>query len=266
MPDELYAVDYDERLADASGLTWLPWVGASFVGRPEDQRLLIVGESHYVRPKEGDDLARVIADHMNYPAFTRDVVVECLINQEWANRTLDTIPKLLFGTGDIDRERFWSDTAFYNFIQSPMNYNQEGAPERPSWDSYVSGWATFTKVIDILRPSHCLFIGVEAFNSFNYAMSEAGVRHEHVQWTEQISRTYGRLASVTNGSDTLTLAGVQHLGKYCSWSQWRDYLRRKHPDMVALLDAGRYTEIKEAQQDETQQPPLAALSETSPVV
>lgn len=244
MPDEVYP-DLDQRLRSARGLTWLPWVGASYADRPEDSKLLIVGESHYVRPKEEEDLAKVIEEHLSYSDYTRDVVTECLIWQEWPNRTLDTLPKLLFGTGELDRERFWSDTAFYNFIQSPMHYNREGSPERPSWESYVSGWMTFLDVVNILRPSHSLFIGVEAFNSFNHVMAEAGIHHEQVQWTEQVSRTYGRRAAVLNSSRSLKLIGVQHLGKYCSWSQWGDYLRRNHSDMMTYLDAGRYTETQQ---------------------
>lgn len=266
MPDELYSVDYDDRLRLARGLTWLPWVGAAYFNRPEAQRFLIVGESHYVRPEREEDLAKVIESHLNYPGYTRDIVSECLIYQEWPNRTLDALPKLLFGTGEIDRKRFWSDTAFYNFIQSPMHYNRDGAPERPSWESFVSGWTTFIDVVGVLRPRHCLFIGVEAFNSFNYAMSKADVSHDHVQWTEQISRTYGRMTSVANGSYTLTLAGVQHLGKYCSWSQWRDYLIRKHPDIVTLLDVGRYTGMKEAQQYALCKPLPTAVLAASTVV
>ncbi len=241
--DKLCSLDFDPQLHAAKSLTWLPWVGAKYAERPENQRLLIVGESHYVRPKEGEDLAKMIEDHLNYPDYTRDVVSECLIHQEWPNRTLDTLPKLLFGTGEIDRERFWSDTAFYNFIQNPMHYNREGSPERPSWDAFVAGWTTFIAVVHILRPSHCLFIGVEAFNSFNHAMNEAGAIHEQVQWTEKVSNTYGRRASLTEASNPLTLAGVQHLGKYFSWSRWAVYLQRNHPDLMDFLKSGRYTEI-----------------------
>jgi len=243
MSYEFCSTVYDEDFRKANGLTWLPWVGRNFHSRQDESKLLIVGESHYVRPKEGESLKEVIKDHIMDHNYTRDVVWECLIHQEWPNRTLDTLPKLLFGTGEIDRERFWSDTAFYNFIQSPMHYNREGSPERPSWDAFVAGWNTFLKVIHILRPSHCLFIGVEAFNSFNHAMNEIGAIHEQVQWTEKVSNTYGRRASLTEASDPLTLAGVQHLGKYFSWSRWADYLQRIHPDLMGFLGAGRYTEI-----------------------
>jgi hypothetical protein len=241
----------DVEFARAEGLTWLPWVGEGYISRQRGQRLLIVGESHYVRPKEGEDLQKVIDDHLNYPDYTRDVVAECLIYQAWPNRTLDTLPKLLFGTDQIDRERYWSDTAFYNFIQVPMHYNRQGSPERPSLESFVAGWTTFRDVVRILEPSHCLFIGVAALDSFNYCIGSARIDHTPVQWTEQVGRTYGRRATLTVGSNTSTLIGVQHLGKYFSWSRWHDYLGRHHADLTQILEAGSYlaTPKTEAQQD-----------------
>lgn len=245
----------DDRFRQCGGLTWLPWVGEAFLDRPHTERLLIVGESHYVRPKDGEDLSKVIADHLSYADYTRDVVAECLVYQAWPNRTLDTLPKLLFGTDQIDRERYWSDTAFYNFIQVPMHYNREGSPERPSWEAFVAGWSSFLDVVRILEPSHCLFIGVAALDSFNHSMNELGVPHEDVQWTEQVGRTYGRRASLPVSSGVSTLLGVQHLGKYFSWSRWRDYLQRHHADLIGFIDAGRYTENQEAQQDGAGQPP-----------
>ena len=245
---------FDDRFRQASGLTWLPWVGGKYAERPNCEKLLIIGESHYVRPKQEEDLAKVIEDHLNYHAYTRDVVFECLINQEWPNRTLDALPKLLFGRGAIDRERFWSDTAYYNFIQSPMHYNREGSPERPSWDSSVAGWTTFLDVVRVLKPSHCLFIGVEAFKSFNHAMNEKGINHEQVHFPDQVGRTYGRRAALHESSKPLILAGVQHLGKYCSWSRWHDYLRHHHPDLMNFLEAEQYTETDQPEQT----PPLGA--------
>lgn len=236
----LLSIEFDADFRQCRGLTWLPWVGASYTERPQDQRILIVGESHYVRPARERNLAEVIQEHLSYENYTRDVVSECLIHQEWPNRTLDTLPKLLFGTSEIDRELFWCDTAYYNFVQSPMHYNREGSPERPSWESFVDGWGVFLQVVSLLRPSYCLFIGVAAFDSFNHVMSGAGVEHEEVQRTEKISRTYGRRASLHIDFNVASLIGIQHLGKYCSWSRWHDYLIRNHQDIVAILGSRNY--------------------------
>lgn len=233
--------EFDAAFGHVSGMTWLPWVGSRYGSRPPGQRLLVVGESHYAKPSSPDQLAKVLQDHIDYKPYTRDVVSECLVHQDWPNRTLDTIPRLLFGTSSIDRERVWSDTGYYNFVQRLMHYNREGQPERPTWDDFVQGWQVFADIVRILRPSHCVFIGVAAANSFDYAVKALGHSHTPVQRTEYISRTQGRRATISLDGHTTDLAFVQHLGKFFSWSQWHSYLRSHHPELMTWLDAQRYT-------------------------
>lgn len=233
--------DFDGALESVSGMTWLPWVGSRYGIRSCNERLLVVGESHYTRPSSPDQLAKIIQDHIDYRPYTRDVVSECLVHQDWRNRTLDTLPKLLFGTSSIDRVKLWSDTAYYNFVQRLMHYNRKGQPERPTWDDFVLGWQVFSDIVRILRPSHCVFIGVAAANSFDYALKTLGHSHTPVQRTEYISRTQGRRASITIDGHMTEIAFVQHLGKFFSWSQWHRYLRSHHRELTAWLDAQRYT-------------------------
>lgn len=238
------STQFDKSFGSIEGLVWLPWVGEKLAGRPDTKRLLVAGETHYAKPDSPDKLAKVIQDHIDYKAYTRDVVSECLIDQDWPNRTLDTLPKLLFGTADIDREHLWADTAYYNFVQRMMHYNREGQPERPTWDDFLIGWKVFVEIIRVLRPSHCLFIGVEASNSFDYAMKTAGVDHTAIRRTEYISRTQARVSSLTIDGHTTELIFVQHLGKFFSWSQWHGYLRSHHATLTDWMEAEHYTNTK----------------------
>lgn len=231
---------FDADFREIQGLTWLPWVGHLFSQRPADKRLLIVGESHYVRPQSPDQLERIIQQHLNYPQYTRDVVSECLVNAKWTNRTLDTLPKILFRTSDIDRERLWGDTAFYNFVQRPMHYSQEGQPERPIWKDFVSAWKVFAAVVRAIQPSHCLFIGVEAANSFNHAMTSYGLPFVPAVWTQQIGRTYARIARLDLPGASTELFFIQHAGKFFSWSRWNDYLNTQHANFMNWLVAESY--------------------------
>jgi hypothetical protein len=231
---------FDTGFREIQGLTWLPWVGHLFPERPAYKRLLIVGESHYVRPQSPDQLESILRQHLEYPQYTRDIVSECLVNAEWPNRTLDTLPKVLFRTTDIDRERLWGDTAFYNFIQRPMHYNQEGQPERPTGDDFVSAWRVFAEVVRLIQPSHCLFIGVEASNSFNDSITAHGLPFVPVAWTEQVGRTYARSARLDLLGASTELFFIQHLGKFFSWSRWHDYLNTQHADFMSWLAAESY--------------------------
>ena len=223
---------FDSDFKGITKLKWLPWVGRCFSERPQGARLLIVGESHYEWEGGGSK------DALQKPKFTRRVVSEHAITRKVCPSPIfDNLSLLLFGTGQYERERFWSDVAFYNFVQRPM----KDKSERPSREDFVSGWSTFTDVIPVLKPSHALFIGVSAFDCFNYSMSVQSADFTEVQWTEQVGTTYGRKASISTESETVALLGVRHTSQYFSWSSWRDYLGRCHRDLTAFIDAEGYT-------------------------
>ena len=160
--------EYDAAFRNVQGLTWLPWVGQRYSDRPIQKRLFVIGESHYYNGETPEERHANREKWLIYPKYTRDVVSESLVNYEWTTRTLDTIPRLLFKTTDIDRPRLWAASAYYNLVQRMMDYKQDGSPERPTWDDYMKGWKVFGEVVKIIQPSHCLFIGVTAANSFNH--------------------------------------------------------------------------------------------------
>lgn len=240
MPHKYFAEEDDQRFRAIQGLTWLPWVGQRFRARPTNCRLLIAGESHYIGKEcKPEDMAKAKRDHMEDPRYTRDVVQECLIDQYWHNRTLDTLPKLLFLTPNIDHARLWGDLSYYNFIQEPMDYSTD-PPERPSWEAFVTGWRVFLNIASILQPSHCLFLGVSASNSFNSVMRELGQQHNEVKWTKQVGRTNARFGSAYVDGKSIQMIFIQHPGKYFSWEHWNEYLKVSHPDLMAFMKAEQY--------------------------
>lgn len=65
----------DENFGQIENLKWLPWVGDRFNSLALDNKLLIVGESHY-----HDNTPDSIEKH-NSPTFTREVVEELAIER-----------------------------------------------------------------------------------------------------------------------------------------------------------------------------------------
>ena len=204
--------------------------GARFLETPSGFPLLIVGESHYEEPEDDTKYGQD-------PNFTRKVVSDHAITLRCRARMWQNLDRMLFGTDEYCRTRFWNDVAFYNFVQRPMK-NQK---ERPTWQDYVSGWSTFAQVVRVLNPSHALHLGVQRFKSFNYSMDEQNADFTRVQCTEQVSGIPGRKASISAGSETVALIGVRHPSSHFSWSRWRGYLGRHHKDLTAFIDAGGYT-------------------------
>jgi hypothetical protein len=232
------AIRYDAAFDAVQGLTWLPWVGRRFAERSPNRRLLVVGESHYYR---GDTPEQREADRIGYlkdRQSTREVVSEALVNQAWGRiKTLDTIPKLLFKTTGIDHQRLWTDTAYYNFVQRPMDIYQK---EQPTGDDFVAGWRVFSEIVRIIQPSHCLFIGVSAANSFNFSMANLNLSFDNVSWPQKIGTTWARVAKLKFHEMTTELIFVRHLGSYFNWNEWHDYLQSQHVDFMNWLRAESY--------------------------
>ena len=230
---------FDEAFFGVEGLTWLPYVGASYWQRSERERLLIVGESHYVKAATPEQLDAALVTH-RYPEYTRDIITECPINGDWPSRTLDAIPRVLFNTAAIDRARFWGDTAYYNFVQRAMHYDRDGGPERPGWEDFFAGWKVFLAVVNILRPSHCLFLGAQASNHFVLAMQAHNALFSDFRWTKKINRTYAREARLTVAGHALELCFIKHPGKYFSPDDWHDFLQSRFAGLMAWLGSASY--------------------------
>jgi len=219
---------YDDAFRKISGLTWLPWVGQRFFERPPHQRLLVVGESHYFRGNTPEKRQADREEYLKFSHWTKQQVSDSHIKREWTTPTLTNIPKLLFNTSEIDHPRFWGDSAYYNFVQRPMDYHEK---ERPTPNDFVTGWKIFEEVVKIVQPSDCLFIGVTAANFFNLG---------GVSLHEIIDGVRPRVAKLESAGTTTKLIFVHHLGRCKSLSQWHDYLLAQHTDFMNWLGTESY--------------------------
>jgi hypothetical protein len=213
------------------------------------KRLLIIAESHYVQAGRGEDddvrrkqLEKLRKQHTTDKQYTRAVVSEYCINDSWGcyNRTLDGIPKTLFGTVEIDRERFWSDAAFYNFVQRPMDYQRQGGPEQATREDFSSGWPLFSEVSKILEPSHCLFFGVRASNTFNATVIDRGIAGQAVTYSEQINNVWPREAAIKVDNRMVPLTFLKHPSKFFSPGEWNKYLTAHHSALMNWIRVERY--------------------------
>jgi|GEM_PF-583853 len=230
--DSYTSSPFDQQLADTPGLTWVPWVGKNYANLPTGRKVLIVAESHYTNEQDPEKIPSWMAGAMADKTFTRAVVTEGLIECHWPNRTFSTMHQLFYSP--VDREAFWHEVAFYNIVQRPMWY-RDGGPERPTWEDFWKGWEPFLKVVEILKPDHVLFIGVEASNHFNGFMSRYGHDHVAIKWAEKVGSAYARTASLTVDGRHVPLHFIKHCGSYFATDRWSDYLHRNAHDLMASL-------------------------------
>jgi hypothetical protein len=213
---------------DVPGLTWLPWVGLNYSNRPADQRLLLIGESHYYKKGENERL-----EYLNDRNSTRDIVAE----NGYDTSTFRSIPGLFFREAQT-APLFWKEIAYYNFVQRPMD-RTDGAREQPNDNDWTHGWQVFLSLIKILKPSHCLFIGVSAAKHFDQGMTQNGLPFEGIRRDVPISGVCPRVAKLWGASpDSLTkIVFVHHLAriKPSDFDHWRFYLEDKHADLSKCL-------------------------------
>jgi hypothetical protein len=226
---------FDAQFDAIKGLTWYPWIGARVPETASSERLLIVGESHYTNEIEDDKLVRQIRELMADRNYTRDVVEECPVNLEWRNPTLENIERFILGGTARNRAELWSDITFYNFVQRPMAYGAR--KERPVWEDWTHGWSVFRELVAVLKPAHCIFIGVAAANSFDWAMTDAGVSFRPITRVAKVRRTWGRSAQITTGGSEISISFMRHCGAHFSWVDWHSFLRTQCDELINLYCA-----------------------------
>jgi hypothetical protein len=217
-------------------LTWRPWVGVNYSKQSPDNRLLIVGESHYIGEKDPAKISDSIQKHHGDWSVTREAVSNGFLKKAWANPTYSGVDQLLLPGETRDRHAFWGDVCFYNFIQRIMS----SPGERPTKDDNSKGWKAFLKVVEILHPSHCLFIGVEASNHFNCVMRQESATFTNVTKPDKVGRTWGRHATLKVSGKDLPIHFIKHSGMCFSPDKWRAYLQHQAPELMQLVSNPAY--------------------------
>jgi hypothetical protein len=192
----------------------------------------MVGESHYWPDKPEFTAERRKSEEQNR-IFTREIVWECPIFNDWPNQTLRRIPRIFLGTTNHNPFEFWQHLAFYNFVQRFMYFTNP--PERPTGDDFVLGWQVFLEVARLLKPEHCVFLGSASSHSLSHAMSTLGVQHVPSARAERIGRCWSYKAEIALEGKMLPILFTQHPGKYFNSTNWHSYLAREFPDVITKL-------------------------------
>ena len=227
--EHLIDISFDKALSNIDGLNWLPWIGNNY--KNNKRRLLIVGESHYV-PDAEENLRKIVIKSAETPLHTRNTIYESPVCGEWENKIFNNIHKVLLRTNDFDKELFWKQVCYYNFIPKLMDYRIK---ERPAWIDFYTSWKSFVDLIKILNPTDCLFIGVSASNSFNPVMEKLEINHSPIKRLEKIGTAYARTTSLKIRENDIKIFFIQHASKMFSWDKWNIFLESKNKDILTTL-------------------------------
>lgn len=225
---------FDKQFKLIDELAWRPWVGKNYEAS-ESPRILIVGESHYDKPDKKYEFGET---PQSWKDYTREIILESCINNDWSASTYENVQRLLHGNSKVDRCRYWSDISYYNIVQRIMDGTKN---EQPSTQDFEQGWKAFVEVVKVLKPDHCLFIGVAASNHFNDSMTSLKQNFDGAVRMEKVGRYVPRTARIRVDDLDIPITFVKHAGSYFSWQSWRAFLQRQCPEMMKTIADRNYS-------------------------
>jgi hypothetical protein len=224
---------FDEHFKVVQGLKWLPWVGENFPSIPMENKILLIGESHYYNPDEKGSLEK-----HNDEGYTRVVIKGLGIEKEYkryenkkiAPKMYSNIHYTFLGNDSSDSTSFWNKVAYYNFIQEAMNSNNG----RPSKTNITDAWQTFDDLINILNPTTCIFLGNSAYKYFPNQLKQKCIFPPTYDKKTNNSIPKEIRIKLNNGQN-LQILMIKHPSNYYSWSAWNEYLTIKLPNLMSWI-------------------------------
>lgn len=207
--------NYFEKLRE-NYLQYYPFIGKNY--KTAKEQILIVGESHYAENnKESEEIHKDAY-------LTRAVVNDKGIARSYGKtKTFTNFHKAMVSNDTFDSQKFWDLLAFYNFVQRPMFSSKH----RPNTKDFKDGWRTFYKVIDVIKPTVIIFIGVKASDFLNKSLKMSEYSIENYKWDDKISRTYPRIGNlIAKDGNSTQIIFMQHSGHHFSHHEWNKYLKK----------------------------------------
>lgn len=205
-------------------LKWHPFIGDNYFNTSKENRLLIVGESHYTHDTEESKLT------VNHIDFTKDMIQENAIEgEDWKTKIIPNFHKAMFGDNSFNTDKFWNLVSYYNFIQRPMLT----IGERPNENDFHDGWKTFFDLIKVVKPKTCLFIGVSASNHLMSVIKNSDFSCKEFIYGEVINGTKSRkLTLLDKENNEIDIVFIKHSSQYFSWNDWNEYLKDEIGDQL----------------------------------
>lgn len=225
----------EEEFKKINNLKWLPFIGEKYEITIEN-RMLIVGESHYYDDKEG---SKSKVEDTNW---TRTMIEENAIDEvDWKTKIIPNFHKAMFKEDSFSKECFWNLAAYYNFIQRPMHTIKD----RPSSEDFIKGWNTFFDLIKLAKPKICVFIGVSASDYLESAIQSTEWISDKLKNGKPINGTYGRSVVLKDtDNNEIKLIFIKHTSMFFSWISWNNYLKNEIGDQLTWFENGIEIERK----------------------
>ena len=152
---------------------------------------------------------------------------------------MDNLLKAILGNGSINKEKLWSEIAFYNFVQRVMDYSSFNGnnTEQPTIEDFDQGWKVFVELVKILKPTDCIFIGVSAAVPFERMMDQLNIKRTDRISHDKIGNTNPISATIEIDGHTTKITFVRHSSAYFSPEEWNPFLEQQHGNIIKEIKA-----------------------------
>lgn len=212
-------------------LHWLPWVGKNYAKIASGEKILIIGESHYIPDNEDPEEYIDILWTRKFICKEGLKLLPYYIGTP-TNNLIRNTEKAIFNLYDIsfsNKEKLWTSCAFLNLIQRPL----QSRKDRPNNDDYIDGWTTVLKVVEILRPNNCLILGKSGFGQFCHFLNN-GQNDYKVAGIEKVrvGRGVGNILILSKYDINIKIIFIRHPSSFFSWKEWAKFLNNHLIDSI----------------------------------
>lgn len=219
----------DSEFKKITELKWLPFIGKKYFD--SDKKIMIIGESHYRKDNQTS------IEWNNKPTFTRDIhSMIALGKKDDQTKVFYYLNRALFrNDSKIDTKVLWAKLAFYNFVQSSMHTRKS----RPNENDYLKGWSNYFKLLPILKPDFCLFIGVQASDYLEKAIKKSEFKINEFKKSEKINGTFPREVTIENPKGKeIKLLFIKHTSNFFSWDEWNVFMKNRYESELNWIKSG----------------------------
>ena len=125
--------------------------------------------------------------------------------------------------GGYNTQAIWESVAYCEFIPRILDYTDYA--EQPNADDFEKGKAGFEKIIKILEPCYCLFLGVRAIDCLGGEKMKNNYNHV---WARKCELKYdgGKVACM----------GIKHPSSFFSWKKWSKFIVGKKSSIAEIIE------------------------------
>lgn len=224
MNETLLSTDYDKQFAETENLTWYPWIGKNYPNA--ERKILIIGESHYAENEDGTPDKECKEAFIQNANFTREIIETIAFGENSWN-----FFKRIEDLFDVqDKQYFWSNIAYFNLLQTPV-LKKDDVKEKK--DNYPMGWNAFLEIVNIIKPTDCIVMGLGSDRGFGKVMSEHKLKYS-INDLEKITDARPRYATIDlEYKENFELFFIQH--SRTKIEPWKNFLQEKLTDVMQFL-------------------------------